>query len=41
MKKFAKIISSPDMKQAAVRNMEVLPKYQLKCYLENDIVKFV
>ena len=39
MKKFAKIISSPDMKQAAVRNMEVLPKYQYQSVVIDEDIK--
>ena len=41
MKKFAKIISSPDMKQAAVRNMEVLPKYQYQSVVIDEDIKGV
>ena len=41
MKKFAKIISSPDMKQAAIRNMEVLPKYQYKSVIIDEDIKNV
>ena len=39
MKKFAKIISSPDMKQAAIRNMDVLPKYQYQSVVIDEDVK--
>ena len=39
MKKFAKIISSPNMKAAAIRNMEVLPKYQYQSVVIDEDIK--
>ena len=41
MKKFAKVISTPDMKQAAVRNMQELPKYQYQSVVIDDDFKDV
>ena len=39
MKKFAKIISSPNMKLAAVRNKEVLPEYQYQSVVVDEDLK--
>ena len=39
MKKFAKIISSPNMKLAAIRNKEVLPEYQYQSVVVDDDIK--
>ena len=39
MKKFAKIVSSPNMKLAAVRNIEVLPKYQYQSVVIDEDIK--
>ena len=36
MKKFAKIISSPNMKLAAIRNKEVLPEYQYQSVVVDE-----
>ena len=39
MKKFAKIISSPNMKLAAIRNKEVLPEYQYQSVVIDEYLK--
>ena len=42
MKKFAKIISSPNMKLAAIRNKEVLPEYQYQSVvIDEDLRKML
>ena len=39
MKKFAKVVSLPNMKLAAIRNKEVLPQYQYQSVVVDDDIK--
>ena len=39
MKKFIKVLSSPNMKAAAQRNMEVLPQYQYQSVVIDEYLK--
>ena len=39
MKKFAKVISAPNMKQASIRDMSILPNYQYQSVVVEDDLK--
>ena len=39
MKKFAKILSSPNMKQASIRDLSVTPNYQYESVVIDEDIK--